>query len=132
MYELNSLSTVSFPCIILLSMYVVTVKSYKTVKSSSNSFFLSCLHCTRDGDVSWALLSYWLSLAKIASHLHKVENSQLLVACHAQRSLSLVSPDVASAPLKWMGSCRFVAACRWRCERGLRAGCQRIQVSSEY
>ena len=56
MYELNSLrlSTVSFPCIILLypCLWLVTVKSYKTVKLPSNS----SVSCTRDGDGSWAPL----------------------------------------------------------------------------
>ncbi len=28
------------------------------------------------------------------------------------RSLSLVWPEIASSPLKWMGLCRFVTVCR--------------------
>ncbi len=47
----------------------------------------------------------------------KLKDSELCrVAGHApsgrQRSLSLVSPEIASSPLKWIESCRFVAECR--------------------
>ncbi len=46
----------------------------------------------------------------------KLKDSELCgVAGHApsgrQWSLSLVSPEIASSPLKWMGSCRSL--CRW-------------------
>ncbi len=74
----------------------------------------------------WQILhSYWLSLAKFAVHLHKVKQSLTFVAWSAsldtstfrrQRSLSLMSPEVASAPLKTnviMSLCRCVSLAVW-------------------
>ncbi len=90
----------------------------------------------------WQILhSYWLSLAKFAVHMHKVVQSLTFVAWPAsldtptfrrQRSLSLLSPEVASSPLKMnriMSLCCCVSLAVWTVLQASNIRCVRLHAA---
>ncbi len=83
-----------------------------------NNYSFAYVYLQLRGEQSHKLyhfLSYWLSLPKFALHLHKVVGFCTLGCCWTRpiRSLSLVSPEIASYPLKWMGLCHYLSLVVW-------------------